>query len=169
MTLKEYYAAEYPLLFMYGAPIRHIGLYQPFASLMRHGKIETRWIKKGKKPPFPLGLYVVYSTVKRYDLGEIMSVSGRMCFDWIEQVLKGDDTVGKTKCVICVGELYMVSKMTRDIELECFVEYKESDEKDLWALRFKRIKFLENSEWNYGKQGIWFVPESEYGNIILSK
>ena len=44
--------------------IRTLGFYQPFGSLMLHGKIETRWVRKGKKPPFPLGKYIFYTTQK---------------------------------------------------------------------------------------------------------
>lgn len=45
--------------------IRTLGFYQPFGTLMLHGKIETRWVKVGKKPPFPEGKYLFYSTQKR--------------------------------------------------------------------------------------------------------
>lgn len=58
--------------------IRTLGLYQPFATLMLppHDKIETRWVPVGKKPPFPLGWYMIYSTKKRYDWQEVKNLSG---------------------------------------------------------------------------------------------
>lgn len=154
---------------MHGVPVRCIGLYQPFASLMRHGKIETRWVQKGRKPPFPEGLYLIYSTKRRYELGEIMEISGRKCFDWMEEVLRGDQTVGQLGYTICLGYLYIKHPMTKDIELECFVEHKESETHDLWAMRFKEVVMLEPTVWNHGKQGVGFVPESEYDNIIVNK
>lgn len=35
--------------------IRTLVIYQPYATLMGHGKLETRWVKHGRKPPFPRG------------------------------------------------------------------------------------------------------------------
>lgn len=167
ITLRQYYQENHPLLALHKQPIRTLGLYQPFASLMRHGKIETRWVKKDKKPPFPLGLYLFYSTQKRYEYGEIMQISGRKCFDWMDEVLKGDDTVKMCGYTMCIGELYMVGKMTNDIELECFVEYKESDTHHLIALRCRSVKHVFCAKWDHGKQGVGFVPDTEMDKITL--
>lgn len=59
-------------------PIRTLGLYQPYATLMMppYNKIETRWVKAGKKPPFPLGQYLIYSTKKAYPTKEVKEISG---------------------------------------------------------------------------------------------
>jgi hypothetical protein len=73
--------------------IRTIGLYQPFASLMHHGKIETRWVKKGKKPPFPLGKYILYSTLKSYSDKELDYICGERQFVRIMRSLIHDATI----------------------------------------------------------------------------
>lgn len=57
--------------------IRTIGLYQPFATMMLYGKIETRWVDVGRKAPFPLGTYLFYSCKKEYDMEDVMHLSGQ--------------------------------------------------------------------------------------------
>lgn len=167
MILDQYIQLYYPLMHIYDERIRTLGLYQPFGTLMHHGKIETRWVKKGKKPPFPLGLYLIYSTKKMYEAPELYEISGRKGVEWMNEVLRNDNTIDKCGYALSIGELYQVSKMTRDIELECFVQYRESETHDLHALRFKNVKRLEPYQWKYGKQGIGFVPKEEYKNIII--
>jgi hypothetical protein len=59
-------------------PIRTLGLYQPYAGLVMDGKkpIETRWIRRGRKAPFPPGVYLIYATKKSYTIPESAQLMG---------------------------------------------------------------------------------------------
>lgn len=119
-------------------PIRTLGLYQPFATLMMppYNKDETRWVKSGRKPPFPLGIYMIYSTKKQYASSEVKHIAGPEYFPTIRKHIaeecetKGagvrwrnaDGTIEFNNGVaLCVGELMTVEPWTPMKSTKTFV------------------------------------------------
>ncbi len=142
--------------------IRTLGLYQPFATLMLHGKVESRWVKKGKKPPFPLGRYLIYSTKKAYDVAEFKHVSGEFYSDaksklYDEAIISEHCTTGLRGFALAVGDLVKVkplgmgdlAKAFVDVNLTQLRDREEGvdlweqviiDEHALWGLWFENVK-----------------------------
>lgn len=157
--------------------IRTLGFYQPFASLMFHGKVETRWVKKGKKPPFPLGKYLFYTTQSE--------CSSFTLFDWcgpgvtlsIDHLLLEDETRKLNGYALGTGELIKVAPLTSDdlsfVKFEGEKDFSDKNgfitKKVQWGLHFKNVKRIEPFLWEQdgkklGKQGTGFLP-----NQFLSK
>lgn len=154
--------------------IRTLGFYQPFGSLMLHGKIETRWVKDGKKPPFPLGKYLFYTTQKPCDPQNLESWCGGEMIHWIWKVLEHEPTKDLDGYAIATGNLVEVKLLTLDDE-NTFVKFVGSkidtsskiiyDKKVQWGLHFKDVKRIAPFKWKFGKQGVGFVPDSELRKI----
>lgn len=142
---------------------RTIGLYQPFTTLMLHDKDETRWVKKGKKPPFPLGNYVIYSTLKRYDLADIHNISGPVIAERMNEVMKDDPTCSLWGYAIAHGTLVEVRPMRPEDSDKCYVLYQEKEDKTLWCLIFENVTRIEPIKFK-GKQGVGFWKD--YAPII---
>ena len=149
--------------------IRTIGLYSPFARLMLHDKVETRWVKKNKKPPFPLGKYLIYATKKSYTRWEMYHISGERHLSWIYDIYKRLGYMWEMDAgyALCVGELIALYSMTPEDEPFTYVKYKEDENSILWCLKFKDVKGIEPFRWKYGKQGVGFVPDSELSKIKI--
>jgi hypothetical protein len=153
--------------------IRTLGFYQPFGSLMFHGKIETRWVRKGKKPPFPLGKYLFYTTQVPCSQASLFNWCGVEIMANITDALIFDETRGLNQCAIGIGTLSEV-KLLREEDQKTFVKFVGnkteimndiSVEKVQWGLHFTDVQRIEPFMWNFGKQGIGFVPESELNKI----
>jgi hypothetical protein len=163
--------------------IRTLGLYQPYATLMLHGKIESRWVKRGKKPPFPLGEYLIYSTKKQYKFDEFTKMAG------YDLATKARELFFKDVCninithsqhlngfAIGVGELFEVCKMPATWlddayywppvdQIDPNVEGEISiDGYTLWALRFKDVKRIKPFPFK-GKQGTGFLKANDKAKI----
>lgn len=144
--------------------IRTLGLYQPYASLMLHGKLESRWVKKGKKPPFPPGKYLIYSTKKRYSDAEFKHVAGHMAVE-AKMVLKDEPTVNLCGYAIAVGDLVELIQMTPILEPSAFIDtdlmqWQSNapiiiDGYVLWGLRFENVCRIKPFPFK-GKQGVGF-------------
>lgn len=161
------------------APIRTLGLYQPFASLMLHGKIETRWVLEGRKPPFPLGKYLFYSTKKSCSNEQLFDWCGNEMYDYILKVLKNEDTKRLHGFALAIGDLVRVRELKsceEDIAFVKFVGKKTFFDtisgvllnprvKIQWALVFDNVKPIQPFGWDFGAQGIGRVPESEMSKI----
>lgn len=92
--------------------IRTLGLYQPYASLMLHGKIETRWVEDGKKPPFPIGKYLIYSTKQDSSMQSFLAISGKYCasvWDVLSRPVHPLEHVAGG-CPIMIGTLHNIRK-----------------------------------------------------------
>lgn len=149
--------------------IRTLGFYQPFGSLMHHGKIETRWVKKGKKPPFPLGKYVFYTTQTACDAFILFEWCGQELMLSISDTLLGDYTQRSTRRILSCGELVEVRPLTKEDEPKAFVKFEGEKEfigkddkpvtKVQWALIFKNVEQLEPIPYNHGKQGVGFLDK----------
>lgn len=147
--------------------VRTLGFYQPFCSLMIHGKIETRWVREGKKPPFPLGKYLFYSTAKSCDQSTLFDWCGADIMLNISQTLESDDTRNLNSTALATGVLKEVRPLVPEDEPLAFVKYigkkteiikGEEITKVQWALIFEDVKIITPFKWEYGKQGVGFVP-----------
>lgn len=153
---------------------RTLGFYQPFGSLMLHGKIETRWVRAGKKPPFPLGKYLFYTTQKPCDQKSLESWCGGEIIHRIHKILEHEPTANLNGYAIATGNLVEVKLLTPDDE-NTFVKFIgskiDTESKDLcvrkvqWGLHFKDVERIEPFKWKFGKQGVGFVTDSELGKI----
>lgn len=160
-------------------PIRTLGFYEPFGSLMLKGKIETRWVDVTRKPPFPLGKYVFYTTKKPCSNPQLFEWSGAELMATIINLLK-DGTRHKNGYAIAVGELVELYPMAKVDEGKGFVLWaglklfvnpvtKKATMKKQWCLKFDNVKAIEPFEFKFGKQGVGILHESEHHKIkVLS-
>lgn len=150
--------------------IRTLGFYQPFGTLMNYGKIETRWVRKGKKPPFPLCKYVFYTTKKECsDFTLYEEWCGVEIMGNINETLKDDNTRHFTKMILSHGELIEVRPLTKEDEPKAFVKFigekvfKDKNGKDVikvqWALIFKDVQQITPVPYHHGKQGVGFLDK----------
>lgn len=154
--------------------IRTLGFYQPFCSLMIHGKIETRWVTDGRKPPFPLGKYLLYSTKASCSNATLFQWCGPELMLHITNTLKEDNTQTIYESALAIGKLKSISPYKKAQEMEGFVLYKGlkyfdgiTIPKFQWGLHFENVQAIEPFKWKYGKQGVGFVPDSELSKIKL--
>lgn len=149
-------------------PIRTLGFYQPFGSLMFHGKVETRWVIKGRTPPFPAGRYALYSTLKPCENYRLFDWCGPEIVYSIGETLAGDLSRFCNGCILGYADLIGVRPMTKEDEQAAFVKFiGERTEKDItkvqWAIIFANchkitpIKFEINGR-RLGKQGVGYLP-----------
>ncbi len=153
--------------------IRTLGLYQPFASLMLHGKMESRWVKRGNKAPFPLGKYLIYSTQKAYSDSEFLRMSGPEYRD-AKRILADEGTTMVRGEALCIGELVEVCPMPKMWLSMAFYwpPVKELEDCDdiaidgyvLWALWFMEVKRINPFPFK-GKQGVGILKASEQAKI----
>lgn len=167
--------------FAQGTIIRTLGLYQPFASLMLHGKIETRLIEVGKKPPFKEGKYIIYSTKKKYSSEEVYNIAGALQQARIDHSLSHEPTKYNIQQAICIGDLVEVRPMAETDEDSAFVQYHGIIKKLVpdrgmvpykqWCLIFRDMKrivpfdFKDANGKSLGKQGVGVFPVELYKNI----
>jgi hypothetical protein len=157
--------------------IRTLGLYQPYASLMLHGKIETRWVEDGRKPPFPLGKYLIYSTKKSSSILSFQLTSGKYC-QKVWQTLQDGDTYAGDGLPICIAILEGLWKYRPDIDgPETFVDsfdgkmqiikgtHRIPRDYTLWCLKFVNVQPVKLFRFNGGKQGIGFLSEADQAKI----
>jgi len=149
--------------------IRGLWLKQPFASLMLHGKIETRTY-----PTKVRGNVLICATKEPYDFEKVISISGYQTHDKIKEVF------GHTKhtmlsqlflpngCPIAIGNLIDCRPMTKQDEDKCFVRFREpwveltqtkTLHKRLYCWIFADVQKVEPFEIK-GKQG-WAILDEE--------
>jgi len=155
--------------------MRTLGFYQPFCSLMFHGKLETRWVREGKKPPFPEGEYLLYSTIEPCDAFTLYNWCGPEIALNIQKKLEGDTSRFRNKRALGIGTLIDVRPMVKEDEKRAFVKhigYKvdvingKHITKRQWILEFENVYRILDFEWKYGKQGVGKVPDFEISKII---
>lgn len=133
------------------------------AMLMLHGKLETRYVKTGKKPPFPLGPYLIYSTKKRYSWKDLMSMCGVPTYvniTGIEALAKK----GKYKGVaICTCDLVEIIDPLPDGHWDkAYVTVAATETHRPVGLRFENVKAVRPFKIGKGKQGVgWLAPDLE--------
>jgi hypothetical protein len=151
--------------------IRTLGFYQPFCSLMLYGKLETRWIRVGKKPPFPLGKYLLYSTKKRCSPEDLFNWCGTKISFHIKSRLLTERTDVLDGYALAIGDLIKVRPMVKEDEERAFVLFKgeiprvvPKGEKVFyyvqWILEFENVQRIEPFRFK-GKQGVG-IYKGEY-------
>lgn len=153
--------------------IRTLGLYQPFASLMLHGKIETRWVSRYRRPGFKKGKYLLYSTLKEFSFAEVEYLSNTDVLNNIERILKQEPTRWLKGYALCVADLVEVRLLTLEDEPMAFVNCigakvdivnKKDVVKNQWALVFNNVTRIEPFQFK-GKQGVGILHWAKH-NLI---
>lgn len=102
---------------LFGEEVRYLGWKQPFASLMLHGKIETRtWDTKYR------GLVLITASKQSYSLELLYHIAGERQYNRIIDMLNIEMKFGYA---IAVGRLVDSRLMTKEDSDRCFVEYCE--------------------------------------------
>lgn len=151
--------------------LRTLGFYQPFCTLMLHGKVETRWVRVGKKPPFPKGKYLFYSTKEPCDINQMIDFcgAGNGLRITIEHLLLNDETKNLNGYGLATGVLRDIRLMTKKDEGKTFVEFKgiqiRQDKNGVnhsyqqWCLEFEDVRAIEPIKFTHGKQGVGFLKD----------
>jgi len=137
--------------------MRALSWKQPFASLMLHGKIETRTWKTDYR-----GLVLICASKKSYSLKEILSICGDYQYHRIVDTLGYETSQFDDVCgyAITVGDLVDCRKMTKEDENKCFVNYNP----DLWCHIYQNVKPITPIPFK-GKQGWSTVDENIFKQI----
>lgn len=149
---------------------RTLGLYQPFASLMAYGKIETRFVRNGKKPPFPLGQYLIYSCRKFYDVDEggLDEISTPEQIAKIVELQNSDDLFFCEfgSAIVLCDLTKIIDPLTEDIQ-NTWVKYVAPDScYRRVGLVFENVKRIVPFDFK-GKQGIGFLSDEDFEKIVI--
>jgi len=155
--------------------IRTLGFWQPYGSLMLRGKIETRVVEVGRKPPFPLGEYLFYTTHKSTDSALLLSWCGEEIMNNMMDVLVKEPTFTLNGYAIATAKLVSIRPMTADDENKCFIKYFGTTEKidksgkvryyHQNCLIFEDIKRIDPFKFEFGKQGVGIANEKTIKNL----
>jgi len=128
---------------------------EPFASLMLHGKIETRTWKTNYR-----GLVLICASKIRYGKETLFKIAGN------RQVFRMLETLDSTPYqnfngkAIAIGRLIDCRPMTESDEDKCFVKYNP----DLYCHVYEDVRAIEPFDWK-GSQG-WSKVTEEYKQKI---
>lgn len=147
---------------------------------MLHGKIETRWIRRGRRTPFPNGKYLLYACKREYTSQELSSIAGDQ-YTRIRNIVQTEQPLGHA---IAVGDLVKKIYILPGMEKETFVDCRETtrikllpvgtkDKKGRLIIRVQQVMvglIFENvrpiKPFPYkGKQGIGFLTEEDKAKI----
>ena len=156
--------------------IRTLGFYPPFGALMLHGKIETRWVEDGRKPPFPEGKYLIYNTKSGCDKETIIRWCGQDIMQLIKDTLRDEPSSDLLGHAIAIGELVTKRPLTFADERMAFVLFQglkhKFNEEGLVTKIYRQLGFwfenvqrIEPFEFNFGKQGVGILKDSERAKI----
>jgi hypothetical protein len=145
-----------------GAPLKALSWREPYASMMLHGKIETRsWPTKyrglvlicaSKKRYSPDSLYGISNYAQRSKMAWILGKVGSFAFVY--------DNMFNLGHAIAIGRLIASRPMTWEDKEKAFVKYRA----DLWCHVYEDVTLIEPFPWK-GKQG-WSNVSQEIINQI---
>lgn len=151
--------------------IRTLAWYNPWGALMLHGKIETRIVSAGRKPPFPLGKYLMYTTKVPMHRDQVLEacsdlgfIEGLAMVNTIYAKIANEPVAQLDGYAFAVGELAEIRKMTVADVPQCFVPFSENRV----CLVFENIERIDPFKWNFGKQGVGILPQEVYAKIKVS-
>lgn len=128
---------------------------EPFATLMLHGKIETRTWHTNYR-----GYVLICASKKMYSVEEVTNISGEVQSERLwEIILKKPLATGHA---IAIGDLVECRPMTPQDEDKCFVKYNPK----LWCHVYGCVIPIEPVPWK-GTQGWKKVPRDFYHKIKL--
>jgi len=145
-----------------GETIRALSWKQPYASMMLHGKVETRtWITKY------LGWVLICASQTPYSKEKAYSISGETHYMRIVDALKNDTTGSINGKAIAIGYLYSSIIMgsfqkPENISSSSFVEYNP----DLYCHFYKDVQPIVPFDWK-GTQGWKTLDQETKEKIIL--
>lgn len=147
--------------------IRTIGMYQPFCSMMLtpYNKLETRWALEGRRPSYPLGKYIGYSTLKPCTDEQFIEWTGGTKRP---EYLKQEPLNGYA---IWLGEVTGMRLMEKKDETTTYIKYigrklfpkvieQINVTKIQWVLFFENVKQIQTFKFedengkSIGKQGV---------------
>lgn len=129
---------------------------EPFASLMLHGKIETRtWPTKYR------GLVLICASKVSYSAGSILEISGSD-YTRIENICGYKWEMCTPGYAIAIGRLVDCRPMQPKDEAKCFVKYY----KDLFCHIYEDVQPITPIAWK-GKQGWTNVSQDLIRSIVL--
>ena len=137
--------------------IRALWWKQPFASLMLHGKIETRTY-----PTKVRGKVLICATARPFSREDVELYSGQDLEEIIDQELKDEEVPNGV--AIAIAELVDCRKMEPRDRMKCFVNWHHSR----WCWIFENVEAIEPFEIK-GKQGWAILTEEENLKIKILK
>ena len=139
--------------------IRCLSWYQPYASLMLHGKIETR-----KYPTKVRGKVLICSGKRQLKEFDLFYISGERQTGRIYEALRVSNIKEPLGMAIAIGDLVDCRPMTKEDADKCYVRYREDIK--LWCWIFENIRAIEPFEIR-GKQGWGILDEQTKSKIII--
>ena len=159
--------------------MRTLAFWQPYGSLMLRGKIETRVVEVGRKPPFPLGDYLFYTTQKATDKELLEKWCGEEILDDMLDILVKEPTYTLDGYAIAIAKLVSIRPMTKEDESKCFIKYFGTTEKvdkegkvryyHQNCLIFENIERIEPFKFEFGKQGVGIANQQTINKIKIIK
>jgi hypothetical protein len=123
--------------------IRALSWKQPYASLMLHGKIETRsWSTKYR------GKVLICASKKPYYEIELLGISGDVQTQRIFELINSKGMKEPTGKAIAIGELVDCRQMEKEDEQKTFVKYRPG----LWCHVYDNVRPICPFNWK-GTQG----------------
>lgn len=165
LTDQDIKAIDFQLIIK--SPIRALSWKQPFASLMLHGKVETRsWDTKYR------GWVLICASAAPYSVGKMEEIAGRRNAS-INETLSLEPKELIRGHAIAIGYLYssqpmenflMPESMYRKslIEKACFVQYNP----ELFCHSYSEVQAIEPFEWK-GSQGWKTIDNQTKAKIKL--
>ncbi len=136
--------------------VRALSWKQPFATLMAHGKVETRlWDTKYR------GIVLMCCSKKSYRQYEVLSITGDKQFERIGNTinLSRQYSVTEGKAIL-IGRLAHTQRMQPVDEDRCFVKYNDK----LFCHIYTDVTHIMPFEWK-GSQG-WRILSTEQKQLI---
>lgn len=139
--------------------VRALSWYQPYATLMEHGKLETR-----RQQTKVRGWVLICSCAKPYSYQQVIDISGEYQYKRICDTLLRDFSTLPTGVATSIGWLEGSREMknTDADEDACYVQHRSG----LWVWEFTNVKAIEPFEYK-GKQGWGILNETELAKIII--
>lgn len=137
--------------------IRALWWKQPFASLMLHGKIETRTY-----PTKVRGKVLICATLRPFSRDQVIEYSGAEIEAEIDELLKEDEVPNGV--AIAIANLVDCRKMEPKDRAKCFVNMSPSR----WCWIFENVEAIEPFEMK-GKQGWAILTEEDKLKIKILK
>jgi hypothetical protein len=133
-----------------GARIMALSWKEPYASMMLHGKIETRTWKTDYR-----GLVLICTSKKKYNSDVVQAISGYIRSKEIAQTLFGRDSLAlvydssyNLGCAIAVGRLIACKPMEWEDEAKAFVTCREA----LWCHFYEDVVAIEPISFKGGQK-----------------
>lgn len=140
-----------------GEPLLALSWKQPFASLMLHGKIETRvWNTHFR------GWVLICASQKVYKRSEIKDIAGSEQYDRIFNILPESHLFANLGHAIAIGYLADCDKMIHDDEDKCFVSFN----RNLYCHVYKEVHAIKPIPWK-GQQKFKVVLPDILQQIII--